>query len=332
VLLLAACGEGEPSGGNADFAAPTSMEELVSEAQKEGEVVLYASLTPPQIERAEAAFEAKYDIEFTALRLTSGPINQRFLGELQTNSLGADVLSTAGPEIFEQDLEADSNHFVPVSEYPDEVVEDWPELGLRENRVLVNIIPMALTYNASMLNAEPPSKWCDIIDPKYAGKFVYVDPRGVPANMGHLSLMEQECGPEWLTTFATLDFDLVDSGSAGVQQLAAGENALSFPNNRAHAADVAEVVSVQDMTPSVGYELEAAIATAAPHPNAGRLLMYWLMSREGQEALNGGPMESTSVRFGDIPGAIPLPEDYVSLDLFVDEQREQELLKLIGLS
>lgn len=332
MLLLTACGEGESSGGDATFVAPNSMEQLISDAENEGEVVLYASLTPPQIERAEAAFEAKYDIEFTSLRLTSGPINQRFQGELQTKSLGADVLSTAGPEIFEEDLKAESNNFVPVSDYPQEVLEVWPDLGLRKNRVLVSVIPMALAYNAAALNDEPPTKWCDIADQKYKGKIVYVDPRGVPANMGHLSLMEQECGPEWLTKFAALDFDLVDSGSAGVQQLAAGENALSFPNNRAHAAPVAEVVSVQDMRPAVGYELEAAVATAAPHPNAGRLLMYWLMSREGQEALNGGPIESTSVAFDDISGAIPLADDYVSLDLFVDDQREQELLKLIGLS
>jgi iron(III) transport system substrate-binding protein len=330
--MLAACGGGEPSGADADFVAPNSMEQLVTAAEAEGEAVLYASLTPPQIERVKAAFEAKYDIAFTSLRLTSGPINQRFLGEAQTKSVGADVLSTAGPEIFEEDLKASTKQFVPVSDYPAEVLEGWPELGLRENRVLINVIPMGLSYNPEMLGEEPPSDWCDIVEEKYRGQFVYVDPRGVPANMGHLSLMEQECGPEWLTALAGLDFDLVDSGSAGVQQLAAGENALSFPNNRAHAAGVTEVVKIQDMKPSVGYELEAAVPVAAPHPNAGRLLMYWLMSREGQEALNGGPMESTSVRFDDIPGAIPLPEDYVSLDLFVDDQRKQELLELIGLS
>ena len=71
------------------------------------------------------------------------------------------------------------------------------------------------------------------------------------------------------------------------------------------------------------------ISAEAPHPNAAKLLMNYLLSPEGQEAANSpdrvSPVEGT-------PNTAQLPDGYAEVDLKEADGQKEELFGLLGLN
>ena len=65
----------------------------------------------------------------------------------------------------------------------------------------------------------------------------------------------------------------------------------------------------------VGGTFVAALPDNAPHPNAAALLLNWILSKEGQQAVSlaaGEPARRVDVpRSADLRGVIPQPGDRV---------------------
>ena len=324
--LLAACGSSaskSPSsqGGN------SAENSLVAQARAEGQVTLYCAMSSSQCGDVAKDFEGKYGITVNVLpTYTTGALETRFLTEAAAGSVQDDVFMPGENGIFS----THSDLFLPVNTGNVEGLQAVPGKYKGKNYVVANIPPMVVVSAKSIPETQAPQKWTDLVDPKWKGKIVLSDPRGVPAWLGWLYLMEQHFGPSFLQKLGQQNFTLVASGGTGAQQVAAGEKSLAFPAVYAHisgveAADRASLFG----NPGAGFAINVAVARKASHPAAARLLLSWIISRAGQEAINGHAYRGISV-LDNIPGAVVPPPGFTLVDTEGAQQHRDELLKAIG--
>ena len=70
------------------------------------------------------------------------------------------------------------------------------------------------------------------------------------------------------------------------------------------------------------------MSSKAPDPNAARLFMNYLLTEDAQQVLN---KDTGSSPLGDLPGTLPLPEGYESVDFGAAVEGKDEVLAQLGL-
>ena len=258
---------------------------LEESAKSESDVVLYSSLNNEQIVTLVDAFKKKYPfIRPSFYRATSERILQRAVTEAKAGRYAVDVFTSAG---FQLELLKESGltqKFVPAETAAyDEGFKD-PE----GHWVNVHSLLNTMGYNTQLVRSgEAPKKYEDLLAPKWKGKL------GVnlqdPEWYVNLQLrMGKEKARIFLKALAKQQPALRDGHNITAQLLAAGEFQV-VSNTYAHIlarikGQGGPVQYVFD-EPVITYIHPVALAKFAPHPSAGKLLMSFILSAEGQKML-----------------------------------------------
>ena len=283
-----------------------SWDQVVAAAEKEGKLTLYHNIRPAGIEVILQKFRGKFPkIQTEQVRLGSGPLNERFSTEFASGRNIADVLITYADEGL---MKTAGERFAEWQ--PPEFDGNFPP-GIRiDNRLFVlQQAREVIIWNKGLVkDADAPTEWSDLFDPKWKGK--------VALNTPWRSISVQQLFAYWD------DIGLKDAaermkanevrffeGSSGViQAVIRGDVAI------AHATDIPLNPMLEDGAP-IGFiypksgtttsDAFAAVAVKAPHPNVGRVFVNWLMSKDGQKELleQGG----LSVTRNDAPALSKIP-------------------------
>ena len=254
-------------------------------AKAESEVVLYSSLNNEQIVTLVDAFKKKYlNIKPSFYRGTSERVLQRAVTEAKAGRFAVDVITSAG---FQVQLLKDSGltqRFVPpeASSFND---------GFKDpdgHWVSVHSLLNSMAYNTQLVKPnEAPKKYEDLLAPRWKGHLGVnlQDPEWYVSLQRRWS---KEKARNFLKTLATQQPGVRDGHNITAQLLAAGEfHAVS--NTYAHIAariknQGGPVQYVFD-EPVITYVHPIALMKGAPHPNAGKLLISFILSVEGQRML-----------------------------------------------
>jgi len=148
-------------------------------------------------------------------------------------------------------------------------------------------------YNKIQVDPKEFKSYWDMVNPKWRGKIVSLDPRqpGRQRVGGRLLFNIPELGERFLTRlFTEMDVTLSRDERQAMDWLAVGKFALClFCGNiegvRAQGLPVEEFeVFRWKETPGIssGSNGSIALMNRAPHPNAARVFINWLLSRDGQ--------------------------------------------------
>ena len=266
-------------------AVPARGATLEDSAKTESEVVLYSSLNNEQIVTLVDAFKKKYPfIKPSFYRGTSERVLQRAATEAKAGRNAVDVVTAAG---FQLQLMKDSGltqKYVPAeAAFYNEGFKD-PD----GHWVSVHSLLNSMAYNTQLVKPnEAPKKYEDLLAPRWKG---------------HLGVNLQD--PEWyvslqrrwgkekarnfLKALAAQQPGVRDGHNITAQLLAAGEF-YAVSNTYAHIAariknQGGPVQYVFD-EPVITYVHPIALMKAAPHPSAGKLLIGFILSAEGQRML-----------------------------------------------
>ena len=281
-------------------------EQTLQAAKKEGRVSIYGSR---RYDRVFAQFQKKYpEIKVSLFLGSGGALAQRIMSERRAGRFLADVFGggantgynrfyKAGllvpikptlvlPEVLDQ-----SKWFKGKHRYMDE-----------RGEYLFGFVEMVVPfvgYNPKLVDPKPFKSYWDLLDPKWKGKMIALDPTMGSAVDTHLIFLyhNPELGPDYLRRLMS-EMDLKASRDTRqiVDWLAAGKYSISVftTPSRARLEEAKnQGLSVDWFGPKhfkegVGSSTSLGnlgLIKEAPHPNAAKVAINWLLSREGQMAL-----------------------------------------------
>jgi iron(III) transport system substrate-binding protein len=329
-LLLAGCGAGSARPSASSAAPSGELNTLIEGARREGRVTYYTANDEQTAKRVADGFRAKYQLDVTVdvVRLVSGTLAQRYAGEAQAGNVVADVLSVADP-IFMGEA-AGQGWLTPLDGLP--ALAPWPKDAWTGVTARVTTQPINMAWNTDLVKDNPPKGWQDLLDPRWKGQMLLVDPRNSPAVVGLVSALREAYGDDFLRKLGAQNPRLIDSSTPAAQQVAAGAMSIvaaAVPN--ATQPLIAQGAPLKDLIPDLttGSESSAGVSKAAPHPNAARLLFNYLLTVEGQSLLNRNGGASV---LPNVPDTMPLPKNYKSVNFKEALAKKDELTALLGIS
>jgi len=169
-----------------------------------------------------------------------------------------------------------------------------------------------LAYNANLVNPKDFKSYQDVVNPKWKGKIVSLDPRdtGLGATM-QFYYYSPEIGPEFMRKFfGGMDITYVKNFRQMTDWLAQGKFAICMgckdsmrAKNQGLPVDDFDTNRWKEGSSFSAGGGSLALMNQAPHPNAAKVFINWFLSRKGQIALQrlGDVDDPANSRRIDIP-------------------------------
>jgi ABC-type Fe3+ transport system substrate-binding protein len=277
--LAAVCFTGSARAQDAD---------LIAAAKKEGQVVWYTTLIISQLVRpAAAAFEKKYGIKVLFTRANTSETAIKILNESRANNVQVDVFDgTSTVEALQK-----SGY---VLQWIPEAAKRFPaEYRDPENYwVATNLYILTPAFNTSLIpKGSEPRTYQDLLDPKWKGHIAWGATSSSSAGAGFIGTVLKDMGEEkgmaYLQELSKQKITGIGSSAREIlDQVIAGEYQIAlniFNNHAVISAKKGAPVEWIPMQPATGTVSAISVHKSAPHPNAAKLLVDFLISKEGQE-------------------------------------------------
>ncbi|HSQ11856.1 MAG TPA: extracellular solute-binding protein [Candidatus Deferrimicrobium sp.] len=325
-LILCLSSNGFSHAAESKPAWQAEWERTVKAAEEEGQLTVYIAGYGALID--SGVFQKAYPkIKVTSVTGSGTQLAPRIVAERRAEKYLADVYSGGGGSLYQSlYLGKMLDPLKPALILP-EVIDPtkWWEgkhkfIDPEERYIIVyegNVAAGASpAYNTNLINPKDYKSMWDLLNPKLKGKIVAPDIRRVRGTGPSFQFLyyHADLGPEFLRRFygemeVTVTADLRQT----VDWLAAGKFALSMPTQSSATAKAkAQGLPVDEFAPhhfKEGASLsgafgQLALMNRAPHPNAAKVFVNWLLSRDGQSAFQrviSTPGEAKNSRRIDVP-------------------------------
>jgi len=319
------------------FAAPPAAEpvtpQLIEAATKEGKIVYYTGIDIKVAQALAKNFEKQYPgITVQVERTGSERIFQRVSQERASNIFAADVLDTTDQAQFlTWKRQGILEPYIPAE------LMKWPTDQRDPDGAYASVrfTLMPIGINTNLVKPEDaPKSFADLLDPKWIGKIVKAHPSYSGGIVTSTFQTVNAIGWGYFEKLGKQKVLQVQSSTEPPKKLALGERAVS--------ADGLEYVNIQlqeggapigIVYPSEGTPFVPsceAIAKNAPHPNAARLFISFMFSRETQQYLvDTAGLRSFHPGVKEKPGRVPIsqiklmPSDPVAQEAATEEIKKK---------
>lgn len=256
-------------------------------AREEGSLSFYHNLRPQGIEQLLTEFRrANPGIRTEQMRLGSAPLIERFSTEFNAGRNLADVMLTFPDDTLFTGV--DKNGWAAQWVPPE--LSAFPATANRANRMFaVHTSRNVIIWNKQRVKpADAPREWADLWDPKWKGKIAMDPPWRSIAVQGLVALWGKNGIADAAQKLNANDVRFFE-GSSGVFQAVLRGDALigtladlPIEPGLEDGAPIGFVYPKSGTATNDGYVL---VSAKAPHPNAGRVFVNWLLSAPGQAVL-----------------------------------------------
>jgi len=303
---------------------------LIAAAKKEGEVNWYSTQIVSQLVRpVTVAFEKKYGIKVRATRANATEVAVKIINESRAGRVQSDVFDGT-TTVVPLKKEGFVLQWLPdaAKDYPAELKDPqgyW---------IANNLFVITPAFNTSLVpRGSEPKTYRDLLDPKWRGKMAW---NGFPTSSGVggfvgtvLSEMGRDQGIAYLRELGKQNIaNLRGSAREVLDQVIAGEYAIALQIFNHHAVISAKKGAPADwikMEPATGTLSVLSIHKNAPHPNAAKLLVDFIISKEGQEVFRDADYIPAHP---DVPALVPTlkpKEGHFRVQFFTPEQTEDSM-------
>ncbi len=310
LLVLVACGgpattpaapdaKGAVREAKPDWQA--DWDRLLADARKEGSVLFY-TISGAGVKEVGKTFKDKFGVEVDVLAAAAPEIGSRLATEYKAGSYAVDVINTGGgthhtllkPNGIVQTM-------APALLLPEVVDPKAWRIGrvpfVDQDRTFLSmngVLEPMILYNTDMLKGSEFSSLQDLLKPQLKGKIVMVDPSGFGTGLAATVFLTRLWGMdkarEFLAKLSAHEPVMTRDPRQGVEWVARGKHPVTFapsPNSVADFLDVGSPIAYA--TIAEGSLLETttgglAMPARPAHPNASKLFINWLLTREGQTA------------------------------------------------
>lgn len=284
-------------------AAAQSEQELYEKAKAEGELSLYTDIQVAVAQAMIEGFKKKYsgiDVDF--FRGDSGQVTQRFETETAANRHLADLVTLTDRQsklLFAKGLTAPyrSRH---LDKYPAELHAPnnaWSTYGT---------VQLGIAWNTDLVkDADAPKSFQELLEPKWKGKIGMQDPlQGGGAGIWVATMYGLWGEQQWTDFMSKLGAqelryarylevrDMLAGGEVHVQLVA-------YPAFTQPIIDKGAPIKWALIDPALFTGLTLNLSKNAPHPNAAKLFIDYVLSEEGQKTL------AANSQVPALPSALP---------------------------
>jgi iron(III) transport system substrate-binding protein len=172
--------------------------------------------------------------------------------------------------------------------------------------------PTIMAYNTNLVSKEnAPTNWTDLIDPKWKGKATLSHP-GFSGQTGEWALMmEKLYGKGFFDKLAANDPQIGRSLGDPVTVLTPGERQIGISSYSSVLAAKAKGNPIEAVFPTDGSKVTRSpsfILANAPHPNAAKLFMEFLLSVPGSKLMTAGGYPSLRPEVPPPEGSVPIAQ------------------------
>ncbi len=280
----------------------TEWDATAAAAKKEGQVTIYHTRGP--FESVFAEFSKRYPaIKVVSVTGRGGDLISRIMAERRAGKQAADVYlgATGTPmdvlypaKVLEP---VQSVMILPEVKEPSHWFRKQQHYADPENKyifVFEGVVRSDMAYNTKLVDPKEINSYWDLVKPKWKGKIAAMDPKlpGFPSGLLQFSYYHPELGAKFLRQlFGEMDITLSREGRQLVDWLAVGKFAIALAPS---ASDVQ--AAMKQGLPLARFEPRAfkeglymratqgslSVLSQPAHPNATKVLVNWLLSKEGQ--------------------------------------------------
>ena len=293
---------------NGQAATPPQPGQIEELARAEGEMSWYTSVPEAEANQILAGFMKKYPfLRAHVVRGGSFTIADQVTGEIASGKLQADVLHVLDPSIFVQlrgqgallYYDCPESHVFPT-EYKDPGY--WTAL---------RAVTLCLAYDPRRVKSpRVPAHWEDLLGASWQGRVGVKDTQTAGSGYAFYYLLRERYGTMFWERMAARHPKVYQTSKQMLAGLNGGEvDAVAGMLDYSAYGAIQAHQSLKLVWPVEGTPLvlgPVAILAGAPHPNAGRLFLDYILSAPGQQLMIAA-LGGYSVRPGVKPPAGQTP-------------------------
>lgn len=270
------------------YAATGDREKVLEGARKEGRLVLYTGMDTDEANLYTKEFARQYPFLKTEVFRSSGEkVQTRFLVEDRANVHNADIFQTSIVQVYQLKnagllLKYVSNESRAYGEGFKDAQGYWTAFYL---------IPYVIGYNTRLVAPkEAPATYDDLLQPRWKGE-IGLESEEYQWFYHLLQIMGTEKGSDYMRKLAGQNLQMRKGHTLLADLVAAGEIKLAvvlYANRVERMKNGGAPIDwVRFKGPTITVINAISIPEKAPHPNAAKLFVDFVLAKEGQNLLRG---------------------------------------------
>jgi iron(III) transport system substrate-binding protein len=275
-------------------------EKTVEAAKKEGRVVVSIPTSAELRKEFESGFQRAFPGIELELNVARGSSNINKIAEEQNAGVRSIDLHIGGTTSIITGLLA-ANFLEPVmaSIVLPEVREPknwwgghlWADNAKRYVYSFTAYMTETIWYNTTLVKPEEISSWESLLDPKWKGRIVILDPRSPGSGESNWAFLLRIKGEQFLAKLAAQEMMVGRNLRQLAEAVARGKSAISIgvsfytylPFIKA-GLPVKPISNIKEGYYAGTGSGNLAVLKNVPHPHAAKVFVNWLLSKEGQTA------------------------------------------------
>lgn len=281
-------------------ARSVEWEKTVEAAKKEGRVVVSIPTSAELRKEFESGFQRAFPAIELELNVARGSSNINKIAEEQNAGVRSIDLHMGGTTSIITGLLA-ANFLEPVmaSMVLPEVREPkhwwgghiWADNAKRYVYSFTAYMTETIWYNTTLVKPEEINSWESLLDPKWKGRIVILDPRSPGSGESNWAFLLRIKGEQFLAKLAAQEMMVGRNLRQLAEVVARGKSAISIgvsfytyqPFIKA-GLPVKPISNIKEGYYAGTGSGNLAVLKNVPHPHAAKVFVNWLLSKEGQTA------------------------------------------------
>lgn len=274
----------------------TDWDKLVEGAKKEGTVVLQSTAGAETRTILVPAFKEKFGISIDYVSGKGAEVAQKLITERRNGLYTADVYMGGTTTLFSQLKPAGAIDPLRPELVLADVIDPKVWYGgeptwLDKEQMILSLTGSPsgrMAVNSNLVKAEDIANWKDLLNPRWKGKVSINDPTAAGAGNKAFGVLLAVLGVDFFKQLVQQEPAVLRDQRLQVEWVAQGKYPLAIaPKSDPVAEFVNAGAPITIVTPREGIFLTSgsgniALVNRAPHPQAAKVFINWLLTREGQ--------------------------------------------------